>query len=768
MKLKQGLAALLALSVSLSLTVCASAKDTTTDTVKDDITSIFRTTEAGDTTSKDETVYVLMDADGGVNQIIVSDWLQNNESQETIEDESTLSDVQNVKGDETYTVGQGNAMSWAADGSDIYYQGTATAALPVDVTVSYELDGQPISAADLEGKSGKVKIHFDYQNNEQKTVEIDGEEQTVYVPFVMATGMLLDTDSFSNVTVTNGKLLSDANHTAVIGIALPGLQESLDVDPEDLEIPSSVEVTADVTDFSLMTTLSVAIPVSMDHLQLDGVSSFDDLKSQMQDLVDGTEALVDGSSELYDGLDTLLSKCGELTDGVDELADGAKALKSGAQTLSTSMVRLDSSTALLAQGAVTVDSAAGQLADGASTLSEKTGELASGASTLSTKTTELSSGLGQISAKSGDVNSGAKQVFDTLLSTANTELAAAGLTVPTLTIDNYAAVLSGVSGNLSEATVRQMAYQKALETVTASVNASEGAIRLAVEAQEPAIYVAVLQQIPGMSDAFAGAGLDMTYANYQALVAGGAITADQAAQIDAAVASAVESQVAAQKQTLIDTNMASAEVQNQIQAAVTQAAAGQNSVDALKAQLDAYHQFYQGVLTYTASVDQAAAGASQLAVGVGTLASGSNTLAGGASTLSGKLGELAAGTGSLSANLQTMASAVTQLDAGTAKLAASMAELQSGIGTLQSSAPALVDGVSQLKDGAGDLKDGMETLNEEGIQKIQDLFAGDLGTLVTRLRAIADVAGTYNNYSGLSSDMDGTVKFVYKTAAIGD
>lgn len=770
MRLKRILSILLAVAMVAVMTVGVCAAEPASTAADKSGIQIVRTA-SDDATKKDETVYVMLDGDGTVQRIIVSDWLENVTGLDEIADTSSLTDVENVKSDETYTTGANGAMTWEAKGGDIYYKGNASAALPVDVTVSYELDGKAVTAAELSGKSGCVTMRFDYKNNEKRTVSIDGEDQDVYVPFLMATGLLLDTDKFSNVEITGGtgKVISDANRIAVLGVALPGMQESLGVDAEDLELPGTVEITADVEDFSLMTSMTVAMPISMDGLELEGVDSEASLKDQLSELTDGMDALLDGSGQLYDGLETLLEKSGDLIDGVDALASGAKTLKSGAATLSTNMAKLDTSAVQLAAGAGTLLDAARQLSGGADDLAAGADSLKSGADQVSAGASRLNTGLGNLSSKSGELNGGAKQVFETLLSTAKTQLEAAGLSdVPDLTIENYDTVLAGLSGQLDAETVRQMAYNQALQQVTATVEASESAIRAGVEAEKPTIYAAVLAEAPGMPEAFAAAGLDVTYENYLALIAAGAIPEEAQAQIDAVVAQQIDSLVAQKKQELINQNMASEAVQNGIAQAVAKAQAGQNSIEALRAQLNKYNEFYEGVLAYTAGVDEAAAGAQTLTGGAGTLAGGAGSLLTGSRTLAEKLGEFTSGSDSLATNMNTMSGAISQLDAGAAQVLGGISQLQSGINQLKSGSGALVDGVTQLRDGSGELKDGIEKLNDEGIQKIVDLFDGNLGTLVTRLRALADVAGDYNNYSGLSDDMTGTVKFIYKTAAIGE
>ncbi|MBQ1538233.1 MAG: hypothetical protein IIZ73_07975, partial [Ruminococcus sp.] len=174
---------------------------------------------------KDETVYVITDANGKPSKKVVTSHLLNPDGKDTIPDASDLTDIENTKNDDSFT-GSGSSMKWNADGDDIYYKGYSDAALPVDIAVSYKLDGRSISPSELAGKSGKVTVRYDYTNNSKKTVKIDGRNVTMYTPFLMATGILLDGERFKNVEVTNGKVVSEGERENVIGYAMPGLKES--------------------------------------------------------------------------------------------------------------------------------------------------------------------------------------------------------------------------------------------------------------------------------------------------------------------------------------------------------------------------------------------------------------------------------------------------------------------------------------------------------------------------------------------------------------
>lgn len=664
---------------------------------------------SSDKNVKEETVYIVAGADGTAEKIVVSDWIKNSLKSDTVNDKTELKDVECVKGDSSYTLDKDSMLAWDAGGEDIYYQGTTDKTLPVDISISYKLDGKSISADDLAGKSGKVTIRFDYKNNLFEEVEINGKTEKIYVPFAMLTGVALDNETCGNVEISNGKLINDGDRTFAVGIAFQGLQQNLDIDSEEFEIPSYVEITADVNNFELETTLTVASNEVFNDVDGDKLESLDSVDEKMEELTDAMDQLLDGSSALYDGICTLLDKSGELISGVDKLAEGAKTLKNGA--------------AALGDGA-------GRLCDGAE---------------------QLSGGLYQLEANSDSLVYGAKQVFQSLLSMADEKLAEAGLSVSPLTIDNYASVLNGLMESVDETAVYNLAYSTAYEKVSQTVRAQESTIRAAVT---EAVKTEVEKQVRDAAcenvkeQVLASQGL--TKDTYAAGIAAGAITEEQQLQIELAIESqmggtavkatiesninshmasdeiksTIDARTKEQINTLIDQNMKTAEVQSQITAALEQAKSAAASLSALKEQLDNYNQFYYGLQTYTDSVASAAVGAESILSGSLSLKNGADSVSNGAGTL------------------------------------------YSGLAALQNGGDALADGIEQLKDGSMQLSDGLKEFNEKGIQKIIEAFDGDYSELASRLQATVDVSKAYQSFAGISEDMRGQVKFVYRTEAV--
>ncbi len=679
--------------------------------------------------SKEETVYVIAGADGTPQKVIVSDWIKNPQKAKTIADKSNLKDIENTKGDETYTINEKKLMEWGADGNDIYYKGTSSEQLPVGVSIRYELDGAPIAPKDLGGKSGKLKMTFSYTNRQSEEVTINGKKEKIYVPFVMLTGMMLDNEKAGNVTVSNGKVINDGSRTYVAGFALLATNQVFN---------------------------------DIDTAKLD--KKTDELKKKLGELTDGVNQLADGTSQLYSGLSTLLDRSGELIDGVRELYSGAEQLKGGSAALAKGAGDLSDGAEKLDGGVAALQSGAGKLQSGAGDLAGGAGQLDDGVATLQGYIGTLAGGLSQISANSSTLVSGARQVFQTLLAEADKQIAAAGLSADSLTIDGYADTLNALTEQLSDENAQKLAYQTAYKTVSATVNSQRGVIRQAVEAQ-------VKKQVTDGVLAEAGLGLDSD--SYDAAVAAGQVSEEVQMQVSGAIASqmanmdeTIDAETDAQTASLIETNMQSDEVQAQIAEGVQKAAGGRRSLQALKAQLDSYSGFYYGIISYTDGVDQANAGAQEILGGAVSLKDGAQSLADGAGQLKGGTKELKSGADTLKAGSAQLKDGADALHSGAVTLDGGMLQLYNGIGTLNSGAGALLDGVTQLENGAQQLDAGMQKLKKEGVDALVKAADGDLTSLADRAKAMIRASKKYQSFSGLGDNTDGKVDFIFKTDAV--
>ncbi len=367
---------------------------------------------------KEETVYILADAKGDVNKVIVSNWIKNGEGSSSLADVSYLQDIENVKGYEGYTAGDNGNLTWEAGGADIYYQGTAEQELPVEVKLSYTLDGKEIAPEELAGKSGRVTIRFDYENKETQTVEINGNEEEIYVPFAMISGMALPSDTFSNIEVKNARLISEGDNYLVVGAAFPGLRESLDIEGlkeevkdeekrkelDEINIPEYIEVSADAVNFNLSMTMTMAMSDVLSDISLTDSIDLDDIDGSMDDLKSAAEELKDGTSELKDG-------AGELRDGTEELKDGAAKLRDGALELKDGSLRLKDGASDLKDGTSDLKDGVAKLKDGSGALVNGSGELKKGADTMKAGTQELNEKSEGLDAGAGKLAEGAEELM---------------------------------------------------------------------------------------------------------------------------------------------------------------------------------------------------------------------------------------------------------------------------------------------------------------------------------------------------------------------
>lgn len=360
------------------------------------------TSSDADAVYKEETVYVNADAIGTTDEVTVSNWLKNSGSVSgSLTDASTLKDIKNVKGDETFKA-SGDTLTWNTDGEDIYYQGTTDQNLPVSVKLTYYLDGKEIKPADLKGKSGHLKIQVDYTNKEKKTVSVDGKQEEVYTPFVMMTGMILPNETFSNVTIDNGKVISDGSKNIVVGFGMPGMKESLNLDEsktEDLTIPESLCVEADVTDFTMSSTFTVALTDLLDDIDFDNIVDVDSLKSSLDELEDAALQLVSGSDTLADGAGTLADGVNSYTEGADTLNDAIQKYLGSNGELNGSVTEYVNGVNKVVKGVQDYTDGTNALADGVTAYiggEQQLKEGAKGLLALSDGLTEMQKGINQL------------------------------------------------------------------------------------------------------------------------------------------------------------------------------------------------------------------------------------------------------------------------------------------------------------------------------------------------------------------------------------
>lgn len=813
-------------------TAVTAEADSTTDSSKDadDIADKLMDSVSlkDNDADKDESVYLISDANGNVNKTIVVDHLKNKDKKDTLEDASNLSDIENVKGKEKFTQ-SGDKLTWQAGGKDIYYQGTATEEPPVTQKVTYYLDGKEISPEDLAGKSGKVKICFDYTNTTSYTETVNGEKQTVSVPFAAITGLVLG-DGFENIEVTNGKAEVSDSSSVVLGYALPGLKDSLGIKDKDLDgdvnIPEYMEMTADVKNFSMPAAMTFVVNAS-DYVSTDGIDTSDlddminDLKDASTQLQDGSKTLAEGTDTLADGLSTLQSKLGTFASGVGTLQSGLKTYTDGVSTLSGGLNTLNSNVPTLSNGITTLNSSAKSLNDGVALLnatvstkftdSEKQTLLDQVHSTLESQKSEIEKqAQTTVASQKTAIQKQAQSAVDAQKPDIQKQ---AQRTVAAQKEDIEKQAQAAVDDQKEQ--IKSAATEKVKEQETAIKQQAESAVeqeftsektdditneaKKKLESIKPVIVSGVkarfVQQMAeinstitdyeaaktfydqnvGMKDGAADARVNEQINTIINQLAGSvASTAKDASKIAAGEAAYTAASQTAGEAAYTGASLAAGT------AAYTAASQTAGEAAYAGASLAAESAAYLGAsqAATTAAYTGAVSGAEQA-----TITSAEQTKATVAASINQKqangyslvtgMKALADGTQTLYNSVPTLTSGIKQLVDGSNTLVANNAQLNSGALQLADGTNQIVSGVDQLttgsktlSEGAHTLADGMVQFNEEGINKILDAYNGDLKPFTDKLQAVIDAGEEYQTYSAIADGQTGSVKFIYKLASI--
>ena len=698
---------------------------------------------------KEETVYVNADATGNSDEVTVSDWLKNSGSVSgNLTDESILKEIKNVKGDETFTE-NGDQLTWNTAGEDIYYQGTTDKELPVSVKLTYFLDGKEVKPDELKGKSGHLKIQVQYTNNEKKTVTVDGKEEEVYTPFIMMTGMILPNETFSNVTIDNGKVISDGSRNIVVGGGMPGRKDSLDLDEETTKeaedkgvtIPENFEMEADVTDFTMSSTFTVALTDLLDDMDMDNIIDVDSLKDSLNELEDAALELVSGSGTLADGASTLADGVSSYTAGADELNAGIQKYLGSNGELNGSVTEYVNGVGKVVKGVKDYTSGTNALANGVTSYVAGEQKIAAGAAQLS----QLSKGLEQVQtavdtlSKAADgkgeatddlviaanqLAAGTKQLqavlgseevtalltqVNGMVTTGNelisaTESLSASLQTGIATpVANIAAALTGMETQLNAINTQLGTLQSDCETAVADVNAKITDYNTKVDAAQAAANTSKTQ----IANAISALQVQLNATTDESVrdQISTAITALQNAQTAAdglnnvQKASAITVSVPTFDLSAITSGAAT--LQTNLKTFKETAAALQQQLPEMQKKLDAIAAAKDSLPSD--SISQLTASVTQLNQGM----QGLNT---GLGTLSGGLGQLNT---SVQAQFPTAIQGITELNGGFMQLGSYNTSLLSGAEKLKGSSSTLAAGAGTLQSGTNQLASGLNTLGSQ-------------------------------------------------------
>ena len=415
--------------------------------------------------TKDETVYTNAKSNGEQYQTIVTDHLINEEDEKLLKDMTNLLNIENTSGDEKFTQ-DGESLVWEADSNDIYYKGEIDQELPVKLNIKYELDGKEISSDEIAGKSGKVKITISFENKEEHEVQINGKTEKMYTPFVVATGTYINNDNNKNIEVTNGKAIDDGSKTMVVGLTFPGMQESLNIDKDTLEIPTSIEITMETTNFEMNNIINYTTPKLIEDSELDIFSKLDDIYSKVETLQSASKQIENGAKTLSDGTTTYVEKSEEFNQALNKFSDGVSSANTSYSRIDAGIKNLNSSVPDLTSGTKSLSDNLGAVNNGVKTMSDMLDGSQESMNNLKNGAQNISGGLTQLSAamKTTDYTEQINKIKSQIGT--NTKM----ITTLTTTTEQLSKVLEDTT--LSEATAQAIkaqitANQSTIATLTA-------------------------------------------------------------------------------------------------------------------------------------------------------------------------------------------------------------------------------------------------------------------------------------------------------------
>lgn len=734
------------------------------------------------TVEKKETSYLILNADGSVQEQITSDWLHSDDGFDAVTDESDLSDIQNLKSD-VMPEQSGNTLKWTTDETDIYYQGKNSAQAPVGVSIEYTLDGKAVTADELKGQSGHLVATVKLTNNTGEEVTVNGKKRTVYTPFFTVAAAVLPSENFKNITTEHGLVESDSKTQVACYLAMPGMKEAVsDLLPDSFDklddlMLDTLTLEADVTDCTVPTFLFAAAP-SLSDLDLDEASdelgdTMDELTDAIDQLKDGSGALDDAVGTLVESLDTFASSYSQFDAGVGSALSGTQTLANGTENLLENAQLLATKTGELSLGAIQLQNSTAQLAGvmnqqlvpGLVEASEKK-------TALEDKMTELSGKLETVeipdmTALKAQLGAGAEQVFDGAASgAAKAASEAAASNAATVASQKTA---EEIKGNVQAASSSEDVTNAAAALTTqlyqdgysAGYQASKTCVEMALnelgldDAQKKAILNALAQDSTSTPSA-------EVISNGTAQVSG--MVEKIASDIDPnAIASAVGPKVAEQVAPAVTEKVTSSDdLAAAKQSAVQQVAAAIPDIntDELKSLMGEFKDLSSQAGEMMDSVDTLTGALYNAENPADT-----NTVVGAANAISDGAAKLGSGASQLATGTSAFATGVGTLDAGTDQLLSGMETLSSSSKTVSNAIGQFQTGGAELKDGTSELSDGMtefsDTINDklDGLSEITDPDS----TLARVIDIMKDRADSFKG-SGRADGTDMTVSYVMRTA----
>lgn len=739
------------------------------------------------TVEKKETSYLILNADGSVQEQITSDWLHSDDGFDAVTDESGLSDIQNLKSD-VMPEQSGNTLKWTTDETDIYYQGKNSAQAPVGVSIEYTLDGKAVTADELKGQSGHLVATVKLTNNTGEEVTVNGKKRTVYTPFFTVAAAVLPSENFKNITTEHGLVESDSKTQVACYLAMPGMKEAVsDLLPDSFDklddlMLDTLTLEADVTDCTVPTFLFAAAP-NLSDLDLDEASdelgdTMDELTDAIDQLKDGSGALDDAVGTLVESLDTFASSYSQFDAGVDSALNGTQTLANGTENLLENAQLLATKTGELSLGAIQLQNSTAQLAG------VMNQQLVPGLVEASEKKTALEDKMAELSGKletveipdmtalKAQLGAGVEQVFDGAASGAakaaseaaasNAATVASQKTAEEIKGNVQAASSSEDVTNAAAALTTQLyqgGYSAGYQTSKAYVEAALNNEALGLTEEQKAAILATLAQAEQASTSTPSAEV---IGNVTAQVSG--MVTKIASGIDPdAIASVVGPKVAEQVAPIVTEKVTSSDdLAAAKQSAVQQVAAAIPDIntDELKSLMGEFKDLSSQAGEMMDSVDTLTGALYNAENPADT-----NTVVGAANAISDGAAKLGSGASQLATGTSAFATGVGTLDAGTNQLLGGMETLSSSSKTVSNAIGQFQSGGAELKDGTSKLSDGMTEFSDTINDKLDDLseITDPDSTLARVIDIMKDRADSFKG-SGRADGTDMTVSYVMRTA----
>ena len=755
--------------------------------------TVFAQSNDENPTEKTETVYSVLNSDGSISDTIVSSWLHDEDGINNIKETLNLTDVKNIKSNEKPSK-DGNTYTWNAKGNDVYYEGTATKQLPVSVKLRYELDGQEMSAKDMEGKSGHLKLTISFTNNYSQVKNINGKSIVIH-PSYLAGGMLnMSTGKFSNVKCESGKIVNDGTNEMLAFANIPGLNETLrsaglDKVNNQLGISDDVTVEADVNDFdlgSIMVGMTNEIDLAS---ELGEIGSVSELTDGIDQLIEADDQLIDGSKQLYDGTTQLKEQAAPLTgssDQVRQLSSGAIQLNDGVKALQTGITQYTAGASAINEGVnqlYGIPQNVGLIQSAVTTSTEEQASLVDGSQAVA-------DGLGQLLDKLNGANVTASvKEMNGLLTKSKTDLEGMAKTLgkDKTTLEGMQTDLTNASTKLSKLTPLKdkldtlgteivtketqnntaiADYNSKKKTVNDKITAIKNSMNTEIETSITTLSTAKQAlNDAGKTDEANRIQTQIDALNKEKTNVGAISTIEGLSELQTLTEefNTLNETLGTVKSTISDMSTLVGKSISDLEGLATDVQAALTTIDTLSQILSGSTEKVEGMQTMLNS----------LKPGVTELYNGALKINAGAINLGNKLGELQtasqsgvdkikAGTTQLTSNNATLNGGASALSEATGTLAGQSGtfnEMADGLDTLGKAFETLNSGAKQLYEGNKQFKsEGLDQLKEK-----VDLGVGELETLQSVMDEIKAMNKEYASYSGAPEGATVTSRYVFRT-----